>query len=76
MTASPARCDAMSSCHTPPAGLTAAWKAMVAMRIATTIMESRFLVSHSIGGVGEGWLGLDRDWRSCLILVVVSSAPE
>ncbi|KAL3844270.1 hypothetical protein ACJIZ3_001673 [Penstemon smallii] len=39
----------ISSCQTPPAGLTTAWNAIVAMRTATNIMASRFLASHFSG---------------------------
>lgn len=35
--------------QTQPGGVTTAWKAVVVIRIATTIMASRFLVNHFIG---------------------------
>lgn len=44
MTASPAMCDGDEPpCQTPPGGLTAAWNAIVAMRITTTIITSLIL---------------------------------
>lgn len=57
ITASPALCVEEWSCQTPPGGLTAAWKAMVAMRTTTTIMTSLIFLRNSTFGTMK-WLSL------------------
>ena len=51
ITALPALCDGVSSCHTPPGGLTAALNAIAAIRPTTTIVIS--VISREMLGNGS-----------------------